>query len=85
MNTAVEFARRAFPVALLCGILVAGTGCPQSFGDSLDKIRRLHARNKYEEAPEGFRALRDDDHANHGLNCQFGKTMSHHGELSVAT
>jgi predicted Zn-dependent protease len=84
MNTAVEFARRAFPVALLCGILVAGTGCPQSSGDSLDKIRRLHARNQYEESLEGLRALMDEDPTNLEVNYLFGKTLMHIGELSLA-
>jgi predicted Zn-dependent protease len=84
MNTAVEFARRVFPVALLCGILVAGTGCPQSSGDSLDKIRRLHARNQYEESLEGLRALMDEDPTNLEVNYLFGKTLMHIGELSLA-
>ena len=84
MNTAVQFARRAFPLALLCGALVAGTGCPQSSGDSLDKIRRLHARNQYEESLEGLQALMDEDPTNLEVNYLFGKTLMHIGELSLA-
>jgi predicted Zn-dependent protease len=84
MNTAVEIARRAFPLALLCGTLVAGSGCPQSSGDSLDEIRRLHARNQYEESLEGLRALMDEDPTDLEVNYLFGKTLMHIGELSLA-
>jgi predicted Zn-dependent protease len=84
MNTAVEFTRRAFPVALLCGILIAGTGCPQFSGDPLDKIRGLHARNRYEESLEDLRALMDEDPTDPEVNYLLGKTLVHVGEPSLA-
>jgi predicted Zn-dependent protease len=84
MNTAVQFARRAFSLGLLCGILVAGTGCPQSSGDPLDEIRGLHARNRYEESLEGLRALMDRDPTNPEVNYLLGKALMHIGELSLA-
>jgi predicted Zn-dependent protease len=84
MNTAVEFTRRAFPVALLCGILIAGTGCPQFSGDPLDKIRGLHARNRYEESLEDLRALMDEDPTDPEVNYLLGKTLVHAGEPSLA-
>jgi predicted Zn-dependent protease len=84
MNTAVEFTRRAFPLALLCGTLVAGTGCPQWSGDPLDEIRGLHARNRYEESLEDLRALMDEDPTDIEVNYLFGKTLMHIGEPSMA-
>jgi tetratricopeptide (TPR) repeat protein len=84
MNTAVEFTRRAFPVGLLCGFLVAGSGCPQWSGDPLDEIRGLHARNRYEESLEDLRALMDEDPTDPEVNYLLGKTLVHIGELSLA-
>ncbi len=84
MNIAVEFTRRAFPLGLLCGILVAGSGCPQLSGDPLDKIRGLHARNRYEESLEGLRALMDEDPTDPEVNYLLGKTLMHTGDLSLA-
>jgi predicted Zn-dependent protease len=84
MNTAVEFTRRAFPLGLLCGILVAGTGCPQLSGDLLDEIRGLHARNRYEESLEDLRTLMDEDPADPEVNYLLGKTLMHIGEPSLA-
>ena len=84
MNTAFESTRRVFPVALLCGFLVAGTGCPQSSGDSLDEIRGLHAQNRYEESLEDLRGLMDEDPTDPEVNYLLGKTLVHIGELSLA-
>ena len=84
MNTAVEWTRRAFSLGLLCGTLVAGTGCPQWSGDSLDEIRGLQARNRYEESLEGLRALMDEDPTDPEVNYLLGKALMHIGELSLA-
>jgi len=84
MNTAVEFTRWAFLLGLLCGVLAAGTGCPQLSGDPLDKIRGLQAQNRYEESLEGLRALMDEDPTDPEVNYLFGKTLVHVGELSLA-
>jgi len=84
MNTAVEFTWRAFPVGLLCGILIAGTGCPQLSGDPLDEIRGLHARNRYEESLEELRTLMDEDPTDPEVNYLLGKALVHAGELSLA-
>ena len=84
MKTAVEFAWRAFPLALLCGSLITGTGCPRLSGDPLDKIRGLHARNRYEESLEGLRALMDEDPTDPEVNYLLGKTLMHTGDLSLA-
>ncbi len=84
MNTAVEFTQRVFPLALLCGVLVAGTGCPQSSGDPLDEIRGLHARNRYEESLEGLRTLMDEDPTDPEVNYLLGKTLMQIGEPSLA-
>jgi predicted Zn-dependent protease len=84
MNTAVEFTRRVFPVGLLCGTLIAGTGCPQLSGDPLDKIRGLHARNRYEASLEGLRTLMDEDPTDPEVNYLLGKTLMQMGEPSMA-
>ncbi len=84
MNTAAEWTRRAFSLGLLCGALVAGTGCPQWSGDSLDEIRGLQARNRYEESIEGLRTLMDEDPTNPEVNYLLGKALMHVGELSLA-
>ena len=84
MNTAVDFTQRVFPLALLCGALVAGTGCPQLSGDPLDEIRGLHARNQYEESLEGLRTLMDEDPTDPEVNYLLGKTLMHTGEPSLA-
>jgi predicted Zn-dependent protease len=84
MNTAVEFTRRVLPLALLCGALVAGTGCPRLSGDPLDEIRGLQARNRYEESLEGLRTLMDEDPTDPEVNYLFGKALMHTGELSLA-
>ncbi len=84
MKTAVDFTQRAFPLGLLCGVLVAGTGCPQWRGDPLDEIRGLHARNRYEESLEDLRALMDEDPTDPEVNYLLGKTLMHTGELSLA-
>jgi predicted Zn-dependent protease len=84
MKTAVEFTRRVFPLALLCGALIAETGCPRLSGDSLDEIRGLHARNRYEESLEGLRALMDEDPTDPEVNYLLGKALMHTGDLSLA-
>ena len=69
---------------MLCGALVAGTGCPQLSGDPLDEIRGLHARNRYEESLEGLRTLMDEDPTDPEVNYLLGRTLMHTGELSLA-
>jgi predicted Zn-dependent protease len=84
MKSAVEYTRRIFPLGLLCGILIVGTACPQGAGDPLDKIRGLHARNRYEESLEGLRALMDEDPTDLEVNYLFAKTLMQTGEPSLA-
>jgi len=84
MKSAVELARRAFPLCLLCGALVVGTACPQGSGDRLDEIRGLHARDRYEESLEGLRALMDEDPTDPEVNYLFAKTLMQTGEPSLA-
>jgi predicted Zn-dependent protease len=84
MNTAVEFTRRAFLLGLLSGALAAGIGCPQLSGDSLDKIRGLHARNRFEESLEGLRTLMDEDPTDPEVNYLLGKALMNAGEPSLA-
>jgi len=84
MNTAAEFARRTFSLVLLCGILIAGTACPQLSGDPLDEIRRLHAQNRYDESLEDLRTLMDENPTDPEVNYLLGKTLMHAGELSMA-
>jgi predicted Zn-dependent protease len=84
MNIAVEFTRRVFLLGLLCGVSVAGTGCPQLSGDPLDEIRELQARDRYEESLEDLRAFMDEDPTNLEVNYLFGKALIHTGELSLA-
>jgi len=83
MKPAVEFARRSLFLGLLCGILVAGTGCPQSF-DALDRVRELHVQNRYEASIEILRALMDEDPTNPEVNYLFAKTLMQIGEFSLA-
>jgi len=84
MHTAAEFSRRVFPMGLLCGTVIAGTGCPQSSGDPLDEIRGLLVRDRYEESLEGLRTLMDQDPTNPEVNYLLGKVLIHTGELSLA-
>ena len=84
MNAATEFARRVFPLALLCGALAAGTGCPQRPDDPLDRIRGLHARNRYEASLEELRTLMDENPTDPAVNYLFGKALMHTGEFSLA-
>ncbi|MCH8889896.1 MAG: hypothetical protein IH827_02270 [Myxococcales bacterium] len=84
MNTAEQFTRRMLPLGLLCGALVAGTGCPQSSDDPLERVRELHARNQYEEALDDLRTLMDEDPTDLEVNYLFGKALMHTGEPSLA-
>jgi predicted Zn-dependent protease len=84
MKSAVELARRTFPLGLLCGALVVGTACPQGSGDRLDEIRGLHSRNRYEESLEGLRALMDEDPTDPEVNYLFAKALMQIGEPSLA-
>ena len=84
MNIAVEFTRRVFLLGLLCGVSVAGTGCPQLSGDPLDEIRELQARDRYEESLEDLRTFMDEDPTDLEVNYLFGKALIHTGELSLA-
>ena len=84
MNTAEQFTRRILPLGLLCGALVAGTGCAQSSDDPLDRVRGLHARNQYEETLDDLRALMDEDPTVLEVNYLFGKALMHTGEPSLA-
>jgi predicted Zn-dependent protease len=84
MNIRVEFTRWVLPLGLLCGTLVASTGCPQLSGDTLDKILELHARDQYEESLEGLRALMDEDPTDPEVNYLFGKTLMFTGEPSLS-
>jgi len=76
MNTAVLVVRRILLLSLSCGLLVAGTACPQWSDDSLDGIHALHARNQFEESLEDLRALMDEDPTDPEVNYLFGKTWA---------
>jgi len=84
MNTRVKFTRWVLSLGLLCGTLVANTGCSQLSGDTLGKVLELHARNQYEESLEDLRALMDEDPTDPEVNYLFGKTLMHTGEPSLS-
>jgi len=84
MNSAIDPARRAFSLGLLCGVVAVGTACPPGSSDPLDEIRGLHARNRYEESLEDLRALMDADPSDPEVNYLFAKTLMQIGEPSLA-
>jgi predicted Zn-dependent protease len=84
MSTRAEFTRRVLSLGLLCGTLVASTGCPRLSGDTPDEILELHARGQYEESLEGLRALMDEDPTNPEVNYLLGKALMFTGDLSLS-
>jgi predicted Zn-dependent protease len=65
-------------------VVAAGTGCPQSFGNRLDRVRELHAQDRYEASLEILRTLMDEDPTDPEVNYLFAKTLMEIGELSLA-
>ena len=84
MNTAEQFTRRTLPLGLLCGALVAGTGCSQSSDGPLERVRELQARNQYEDTLDDLRTLMDEDPTDLEVNYLFGEALMHTGEPSLA-
>ena len=84
MKSADQFTRWVLLLALFCGALVVGIGCPQGSDDLLERVRGLHARNQHAEALEDLRALMDEDPTDFEVNYLFGKSLMHTGEPSLA-
>lgn len=83
MRSAVAPIRRYLPLGVLCGALVV-VGCSRGSDDILDDIRKLHARDRYEESLEGLRELMDEDPTDPEVNFLLGKTLMYTGEPSMA-